>query len=427
MIGLIKNKVVKLTVAFVVLSLMLLNISAFTSQLHGQKQTPTKVEFFLPNTSDPNAFISIWNTTQTSLDSSGSNQVRLPLQSSGTYNFTVDWGDTNTDTITSWNQVEVTHTYASAGVYTLTITGTIIGWRFAHVGDRLKILEIQQWGCLRLGNSGHYFGGCENLELTATDNLDLTGTTSLSDAFLECANLGSNGDMNGWDVSSVIDMDFMFTMASSFNQPIGNWDVSCVTSMWCMFEGAFSFNQPIGDWDVSSVTDMRFMFEGASSFNQPIGDWDVSSLISMLGIFYEASSFNQPIGDWDVSGVTNMNAMFYEASSFNQPIGSWDVSSVTTMYGMFYGVTLSTPNYDNLLLGWSQLTLRTDVIFDAGNSKYSNAAKDARQSIITNFSWTIIDGGFAWREIPIIPGYNLILIVSVLGVTIALVIKKRML
>ena len=94
---------------------------------------------------------------------------------------------------------------------------------------------------------------------------------------------------------------------------------------------------------------------------------------------------------------------------------------------MFVEVTLSTPNYDNLLLGWSQLTLQTGVTFHAGNSKYSSAAENARQAIITNFSWTIIDGGPATPEesSPEIPGYNLVLIVAPLGVIIALVIKKK--
>ncbi|TKJ19826.1 MAG: hypothetical protein CEE42_15315, partial [Promethearchaeota archaeon Loki_b31] len=43
-------------------------------------------------------FNSVWNTTLTSSSSSSSNQVALPLESTGTYNFTIDWGDGNIDT-----------------------------------------------------------------------------------------------------------------------------------------------------------------------------------------------------------------------------------------------------------------------------------------------------------------------------------------
>ncbi|GAH61773.1 unnamed protein product, partial [marine sediment metagenome] len=70
------------------------------------------------------------------------------------------------------------------------------------------------------------------------------------------------------------------------------------------------------------------------------------------------------------------------------------VSSVSTMWDMFYGVTLSTTNYDSLLIGWSQLVLHNSVTFHGGNSQYSTgAATTARASIINNYSWTIIDGG----------------------------------
>ncbi|MFV2016535.1 MAG: BspA family leucine-rich repeat surface protein, partial [Candidatus Heimdallarchaeota archaeon] len=79
--------------------------------------------------------------------------------------------------------------------------------------------------------------------------------------------------------------------------------------------------------------------------------------------------------------------------SFNQPIGSWDVSSVTTMTSMFFSVTLSSSNYDNLLNGWSQLGLQFGVNFDGGNSIYTIAAINARDSIISNFGWSISDGG----------------------------------
>jgi len=94
------------------------------------------------------------------------------------------------------------------------------------------------------------------------------------------------------------------------------------------------------------------------------------------------------------------------------------------MSSMFYGITLSTSNYDDLLLGWSQLTLQSDVTFDAGNSKYSNVAVDARQFIITTFAWTIIDGGLV-TEPSIIPGYNLMVFIAVLGVVIVLMEKQK--
>jgi len=44
-----------------------------------------------------------------------------------TYDFTVDWGDGTENTITSYNQPEIEHTYATAGTYTIAIHGTMGG------------------------------------------------------------------------------------------------------------------------------------------------------------------------------------------------------------------------------------------------------------------------------------------------------------
>jgi len=406
---------------------------------------PTKEESSVYTAQDPNAFISIWDTTKTSEGSSDNDQVSLPL-TGGPYNFVVDWGDGTNDTITSTSAI---HTYASAGMYIITITGTIIGWCFNNWGDKLKMLEIVQWGCLQLGNMGSYFYGCSNLQLTASDNLNLTATTNLYRSFMNCVGLGSSGTSNGWDVSGVTDMSWMFCAASTFNQPIGSWNVSSVTDMSNMFTNAAAFNQPIGSWNVSSVTDMSYMFYDANSFNQPIGSWNVSSVTDMSYMFYntnffnqtldnwntssvtsmssmfmEATEFNQFLGSWDVSSVETMSQMFWGAISFDQPLGNWNVSSVTSMSSMFYGITLSTVNYDNLLIGWSELTLQHNVSFHGGNSKYSSAAANARQAIINNFSWTITDGGLATEQ-PDIPGYNLMVLIAVLGVAIAFMIKKK--
>ena len=86
-----------------------------------------------------NSFLSVWNTTK--WGSSGNNQVELALESGGTYNFDVYWGDGTNNTITSWNQAQVTHTYDSQGEYTINIKGTIVGWSFNDGGDKEKLLE----------------------------------------------------------------------------------------------------------------------------------------------------------------------------------------------------------------------------------------------------------------------------------------------
>ena len=328
-------------------------------------------------------YTSVWDTTKTSTGSSNNDQVKLPLISVGNYNFIVDWGDGTNDNITIWNQPEVSHIYASPGVYTLKISGILFGWSFDNGGDRLKLLEIKQWGNLRLGDVGDYFYGCSNLNITASDILDLTGTTTLNDAFNGCSTLDEVKSMNEWDVSSVTSMGCMFEGASAFNQPIDNWDVSSVTDMYAMFARASAFNQNIGSWDVSSVTDMTSMFGYASAFNQPIGNWDVSSVTDMTHMFGYASAFNQSIGSWDVSSVTGMAAMFNVASAFNQSIGSWDISSVTDMGWMFCDAS----SFNQPIGGWDVSSVTDMASMFNGASAFNQSIGSWDMSSVTEMSY----------------------------------------
>ena len=263
----------------------------------------------------------------------------LPLEASGTYNFTVDWGDSNTDTITAWDQAETTHTYASAGTYIVVIRGVITGWRFNNQNSRQKIYDIIEWGPLRLGNSNGYFEGCINLTVSATDILDMTGTTTMRDAFGYCWSMTTVPSMNSWDMSNITDMYAMFYYCSLFNQDISGWDVSNVTQMYLMFYRCGLFNQDIGSWNTSSVQLMQQMFTEALAFNQDIGSWDVSSVISFANTFNKATSFNQDISGWTTTSLGNMTYMFSETAVFNQDISGWNVANVTNMAGVFYNNT----------------------------------------------------------------------------------------
>jgi PKD repeat protein len=92
-----------------------------------------------------------------------SNPIRfqLPLTTSTGLNIVVDWGDATTSTITSHLDAAVTHTYASAGTYSISITGTLPGFQFNNAGDKLKILNISSWGVLDI-TTNRAFWGCTN-------------------------------------------------------------------------------------------------------------------------------------------------------------------------------------------------------------------------------------------------------------------------
>lgn len=381
-----------------------------------------------------NPFITTWQT------STDNESITIPTYSGETYNYNVNWGD---GTNTSCHSGDATHTYTTAGTFQVSISGDFPRIYFNNMGDKDKIISIDQWGDIAWTSMESAFYGCSNLAGQASDNPDLSG---VSDMFFTFRNASLfNQDISGWDVSNVTNMRSTFGDASSFNQDIGGWDVSKVVIMQGMFSGATSFNQDIGEWDVSGATYMKSMFSYASSFNQDISNWNVINVTSMYGMFNHASSFNQDISNWNVSNVidmgfmfyyasnfnqniadwnvskvtnmehmfrfdgvfnqdisgwvvsnvTNMSYMFHLASSFDQDLSSWDVSNVTNMNAMFLGVALSTSNYDAILIGWNEQDLQPNVYFHGGLSQYCEG-KDARQNMIDNDGWTIGDSGLEY-------------------------------
>ena len=333
---------------------------------------------------------------------SDGDSITLPLVESGAefdfvYDFEVDWGDGNSDTITAYDQAERVHTYSTAGDHQISVSGFMPMWNFRdYSASRPQIISIDQVGANFLDGvedcSGMFYFCTEIVGGSGFMSLDVSNVINMSSMFYAAPKFDQ--DIISWDVSNVTNMNAMFKNAYEFNQDISSWDVSNVIDMEGMFFIARAFNQDIGSWDVSSAIYMKQMFYNALAFNQDIGSWDVSSVINMEQMFNGAPAFNQDISSWNVSNVNNMAYMFYGITSFNQNIGSWDVSSVTNMLNMFKYVTISTANYNALLEGWSALTLQNGVHFHGGNSKYSAGAPAiAREDIISTYSWSITDGG----------------------------------
>ena len=343
-----------------------------------------------------NAFVTTWETT------TPSETITLPLVSTGSYDFDVDWGDGSSDTITAYDQAEVTHTYATADTYTVSITGTIEGFRFANAGDKLKIKTIDSYGPLVI-TTDQSFRGCSNLTSTATD-APVISTTSLGSTFQNCTNF--NGAIGNWDVSGVESFGSMFRGAGAFNADIGSWDTSSANIMGSMLRET-AFNQDISSWNVSSVTATDSMFTGSSVFNQDISSWNVSSVTNMGGMFNGATSFNQNLGSWDVSGVTDMTNTFRNCDGMSDAnlgaVKDWTITALTDASSFMDACTnsMSTSDYDALLIAWEAQAPNTGVSIDFNNATYTagGAAETARTSLTTatptGYGWTILDGGTA--------------------------------
>ena len=314
----------------------------------------------------PNQFVFTIDTENTSIGSSTNTQFDLPLIATGSYNATVFWGDGSSDTITTYNQDEVTHTYSSAGNYEISIEGTLQGWKFDNAGDKLKIIEVKRWGILDLSTSAA-FHGCTNLDCSATDAPTVSSTT-LYRTFKDCSN---------------------------FNGPIGNWNISSVTNLSETFNNAVSFNSSINNWDVSNVTTFSGLFLGCASFDQDLNSWDTSNVETMLNTFRGCSQFNGEINSWTTSNVENMQQMLFNCDQFDQSLASWDISNVTNFTNFMQNANgLSTANYDATLIAWASGIVEPNININFGDSTYSpGAAAAARQHLIDSDGWTITDGG----------------------------------
>ena len=379
-------------------------------------------------------FVSTWTVS----GDETARTITLPLVqnnkagSGNDINFTIDWGDgTAVEEITAYNDADRVHIYGTNGTYTVTMTGTIQGFKFDNSGDKTKLATITNWGTFNFTNEDTFYG-CSNLNVTATD-VPIVSTTSLALAFNGCTALTSIG--GNWDVSSVTAMNYLFANCTNFNQDIGSWDVSSVTAMNNMFADAAAFNQNISGWDVGEVTNMKSMFWGATAFNnggvaltESGNNWDMAKVENCENMLRSATSFNQDISDWTVSAVTNMKRMFHTSTAFNQNIGSWNTSSVTNMYEMLANIAnfnqdisswdvnqvsnftnflvnnaaLTTANYNKLLHHWHSDDPTDSLSFHGGDATTDSSSGGvdgtaARAALVLatgsgGDGWTITDG-----------------------------------
>ena len=181
--------------------------------------------------------------------SSANNQYTLPTVEGGVYDFTVSWGDSSSNTITSWDQSEITHTYSTPGVYQISIIGTFEGANFhrneatGHMDCR-KLIETSRWG------SGFFIDIASYVPIHSPNNIPST------------INTGGvwDGCVNWYDSSEVAPL-FQKCGTASTHAPSGS-GMTFVGETVKPFRGTNSLNSDLGHWTTPSKR-----FSGSMSFH----------------------------------------------------------------------------------------------------------------------------------------------------------------
>ena len=95
-------------------------------------------------------------------------------------------------------------------------------------------------------------------------------------------------------------------------------ELKIAVDMWCnnKKEALIKYGH-ISSWNITYIINMEWLLYNKLKFNDYISDWNVSNVENMSSMFYGAKNFNQPLNNWNVDNVIIMSFMFYGANSFN--------------------------------------------------------------------------------------------------------------
>jgi len=269
----------------------------------------------------------------------GGNTVSIGATINGGNNFLIGWGDgTWYKGYAAESGSIPSHTYATSGQYTITVSIGDTGFNLNLGGNDIQqVFQVTETSAASNASAYFEFRNFTNLTLIDDDSFLLYRTTLAR--FLQGA--------------------------TSFNQDISGWDVSGVTLFFNLFSGATSFNQDISSWNVSNGTNLSGMFANATSFDQNLGAWTFKNSANLSAMFFSSGISNANLANtiigWNAEPLQGTSVSW---SSFCSATLS---ESATVGVDGYDGVAAKSA-YDNLILatasgglGWTGNPLITWV------------------------------------------------------------------
>ncbi len=286
---------------------------------------------------------------------SASNVFGFPV-GTGTYQFNVSWGDGTGELIAGGGAATISHTYAASGIYVVSIRETRLVNGFPTIyfnngGDKLKVLDILQWGRNKWLAMNSAFFGCSNMVVSATDGP------------------GANTD--------------------------------AVTTCQTMFRGCTAL-RPFAPFPTKNVTNLSgfMMLCAAMTENRFI---DIGRVTDISSAWYDSGLTSFP-ANADTKAAQNWTTTFYSCDGLaGYDFPPIDMHSITNGTNCFYLTTPSKASYNSMLdqlangrgsipaAAANSVAFRTGAHYDASTGGYDGTA--ARSYLTGTKSWTITDGG----------------------------------
>lgn len=301
----------------------------------------------------------------------------IPCADAGVFNAVIDWGDdTPTSTITTYDDLDLAHTYATADDYQIRISGSFPNIRFNNGGDRLKVISVEQLGDVGWSVFTNAFYGCENMESFTAGPCDTSGVGSFASAFRSWLNITATPNMTGLDTSSATLMGSMMRDWNNVVSPpnLTGWDTSNVSDMSGMMRGWSSMTSPpnLSTFDTSSATSMSTMMLGWGSMTTApdLSNFDTSNVTTMTFMMdgWLNMTTTPDLSGFVTSLVTSMSFMMrgWNSMTAAPDLSNFNTANVTTMASM--------------MLGWFDMTTTPDL------SSFNTAKVESMSTMMDNWN-----------------------------------------
>jgi len=314
---------------------------------------------------------------------SNDDQFTIPLKSGETYDFSVDYdGQTTTHNTDS----DLTLTFPSgAGTYDIEIKGDFPAIYFNNGGDRLKLLEVSNWGDVVWTTMDCAFYGCANMDITATDVPDTSAVTVFTRAWSNCESMTS---FPAIDTSAGSNFSYTWYWCLAL-ESFPTLDVSSGTNFlytWRLCTGLTSFPK----LDMSSAVNVQHTWRqctGLISFPK----LDMSSAVSVRYAWMQCTDLIS-FPEIDFPACAEFTGAWYGCSSL-ESFPTLDLSNMTDGTNMLLNTDIGVASWSALLVATEANNANNNVPWHGGNAQYNAAGATARAALIADHTWTITDGG----------------------------------